>query len=523
MKKFRIYTAALILLFVLLVSQNCARVERDIQKVDRLPEIFPDYRDLVLPVNIAPTNFKILEKGQRFIVTVGFPGQRQLVIRSARPDILIPSSKWKKGLKNSVGKAFTVQIDVLMKENIWQRFKPIENRVVADSIDGYLVYRRIKPIHNFWGSMGIYERNLSDFTERPLLLNRTLDNGCINCHVFYQKKPDRMVLHTRGTIGVGMLIVEGEKVVKVDTRTPFNKGPVVFRSWHPNGQILATSVNHFIQFFHATGESREVLDLSSDLLLYHFDSNKISTVPAIASPDRMETFPCWSDDGKVLYFCSAPKLQSYLQPEDKYVSTIYHRVKYDLNKIGYDPATDTWGQIEPLLPASVTGKSVLMPSLSPDGKFLLFCMADYGCFPVLLKSSDIYIMNMKTGQYRKPDINSNQAESNYSWSSNSRWFVFGSKRMDGLCARPYFCYVDTDGKVSKPFILPQKETDYYEKILDSYNVPEFLTAPVKTSWQALTRAALDNDRMVKAVLDERVKLDAVSGASPQPTWQQPLH
>jgi hypothetical protein len=493
------------------------------QRIDRPPHINPDYSDIVVPPNIAPMNFRILEDGEAYKVTIQSGDQPPLLIRSSKPNIIVPTKPWRKLLEESRGETFHIEVEVLTADNTWHQFAPITNRVAREPIDGYLVYRRMKPIHNFWGSMGIYQRTLADFTEKPLLLNRTIGNGCINCHVFYQKRPERMVLHTRGKIGSGMLVADGDRVIKVDTRTPFNKGPVVFRSWHPNGKILATSVNQLIQFFHATGESREVCDLSSDLLLYHFDTNVISTYPAIASRERMETFPCWSADGKSLYFCSSPKIESYVTPEDKDFGTIYKRVMYDLYEIDYDPATDSWGKVTTILSAAETGRSVLMPSISPDGRFLLFCMADYGCFPVLLKSSDIYIMDLTTGDYYKPDINSDQSESNYSWASNSRWFAFGSKRLDGLCARPYFCYMDEHGGASKPFILPQKDPEFYDKLLDTYNVPEFVTGPVKASWQSLSHAALDNKSMIKATLDKKVNVDGVTGATAPPTWQQPLH
>ena len=200
---------------------------------------------------------------------------------------------------------------------------------------------------------------------------------------------------------------------------------------------------------------------------------------------------------------------------------IYDKIKYDLNKVGYDPVNNSWGKVTTVLSAAETGKSIVMSCISPDGRFLLFCMTDYGSFPVFVKSSDIYIMDLKTGEYYKPDINSDQSESNFNWSSNSRWFAFGSKRLDGIFTRFYLCFIDEKGMVSKPFILPQEDPEFYNKMLDTFNLPEFITAPVKTSWQSLSRAALDNTSMIKAVLDEKVKLDGVSGATMRSMWQQP--
>ena len=52
--------------------------------------------------------------------------------------------------------------------------------------------------------------------------------------------------------------------------------------------------------------------------------------------------------------------------------------------------------------------------------------------------------------------NSEDTESFHNWSTNSRWLVVSSRRDDGLFTRPYFCHVDTDGKVTKAFMLPQR-------------------------------------------------------------------
>ena len=76
-------------------------------------------------------------------------------------------------------------------------------------------------------------------------------------------------------------------------------------------------------------------------------------------------------------------------------------------------------------------------------------------------------------------MNSDDAESAHSWSSNSRWFVFGSRRDDGLYTRAYICHIDADGVCGKPFMLPQKSPrDFYDSSVRSYNVPEFVAGPV---------------------------------------------
>jgi hypothetical protein len=69
-------------------------------------------------------------------------------------------------------------------------------------------------------------------------------------------------------------------------------------------------------------------------------------------------------------------------------------------------------------------------------------------------------------------VNSEKSDTYHSWSSNSRWFVFASKRDDGLYGKPYFCYIDRDGKAHKPFCLPQEYPTFYDNNLKSFNAPE---------------------------------------------------
>ena len=57
-------------------------------------------------------------------------------------------------------------------------------------------------------------------------------------------------------------------------------------------------------------------------------------------------------------------------------------------------------------------------------------------------------------------VNSEMSDTYHSWSSTGRWFVFASKRDDGLYGKPYFAHVSAGGKVSKPFLLPQKSPSF---------------------------------------------------------------
>ncbi len=118
----------------------------------------------------------------------------------------------------------------------------------------------------------------------------------------------------------------------------------------------------------------------------------------------------------------------------------------------------------------------------------MFTLAAYGNFSIWHKDADLYQVDLSTGVYRPLAVlNSEDVESYHSWSSNSRWVVFSSRRIDGLYTRPYIAYVDADGNEHKPFLLPQKDTDYYAGLMKSFNVPEFITGEVKANAYTISR------------------------------------
>jgi hypothetical protein len=170
--------------------------------------------------------------------------------------------------------------------------------------------------------------------------------------------------------------------------------------------------------------------------------------------------------------------------------------------------------VETVLSAKETGMSTVHPKISPDGKYLLFVIMPYSYFAVYSDMSDLCLMDIATGKYRRLDrVNSRYAESFHTWSSNGRWFVFSSRRRDGLCAFPYFSYVDTNGNVSKPFLLPQRNPALYATLLKSFNVPVLSTKPVPVTWRELTGAATDPESSISVSGDSTLQLDGISKAT----------
>ncbi len=446
--------------------------------VEREVTISPDYSGITIPPNIAPLNFIIKESGEKYLVRLYAGSGETITISSSTGKIRIPDRKWNKLLQQCKGKKMFVDIFV-KKDSNWIKFPPIINYVADEPIDSYLAYRLIEPGFESWNKMGIYQRCLENFTESPVMINDMSDDNCMNCHSFCRNDSHTMMFHMRAKHS-GTVIYRNGKLTKVNTKTDSTISPGVYPAWHPGGRYIAFSVNHIGQAFHSVRQLKiEVTDTLSDLIIFDTGKNKVFTSPAISSKKSFETFPAWSPDGKYLYFCSAKAF-----PE-----TQFNKIRYDLLRISFDTATCQFGKVDTIVAAAAAGHSVSFPRISPDGKYLLFCMSDYGNFSIWHPESDLFLKNLESGEILKPDINSTQSESYHSWSSVGRWIVFSSRRIDGLFTRPYFSYFDINGKAHKPFILPQKDPEFYDTFLKSYNIPELVTSKIELNPHSLTEVA----------------------------------
>lgn len=118
----------------------------------------------------------------------------------------------------------------------------------------------------------------------------------------------------------------------------------------------------------------------------------------------------------------------------------YRDVRYNLLRVAFDPKDGSIGtQVDTLYNAREAGRSVKFPRVSPDGKRLLYTVSDYGNFSIWHKDADLHMLDLSTGAIDSlPEVNSPDVESYHSWSGNSRWFVFSSRRGDGLFTTSVF-------------------------------------------------------------------------------------
>jgi hypothetical protein len=194
----------------------------------------------------------------------------------------------------------------------------------------------------------------------------------------------------------------------------------------------------------------------------------------------MGTFPCWSPDGKYLYYCRAAQVEADFD---------LTKLKYDLVRRSFDQLSGLFGNVEIVLDAQKIGKSISFPSISPEGKSLIVTLHDYGTSPIWHKEADLYILNLNGWKFGIMNLNSKESESYHTWSSNGKWIVFSSKRGDGITARPYFAYLGSPDDVGKPFVLPQKDPTLYKRLDLTFNKPEFVTGKISINPRDFAAAA----------------------------------
>ena len=434
--------------FLFLLSA-CTPTPENVQKSDLLPPLYPDYCDVTIPVNIAPLNFLLRADCEAVEVKAG-----DLTVNYKGNEVVFDCDEWKEMLTQNAGKQIQVTVTALIQGR-WIEYKTFNWNVVKDKLDPYLTYRLIEPDYEIWNHVQIQQRCVENFEVNALGHHEQLENRCMNCHTYANQDPQLSMMYVRGP-GGGAILNQGGQLSKLNI-----PGSVYF-CFSPSGRYITYSTQKIIPAFHSDPSKRlEVYDSSSNVFVADMQEHRIISSPLLSDSLKFETFPTFSPDGKYIYYCEA---DSVILPED------IRQLQYRLVRIAFDEHT---GQIGNRIDTIFSERSVCHPRVSPDGKMILYTVADYGTFPIWHPEADLQMMNLQTGAIDKLTIvNSRKSDTYHSWSSNSRWFVFASKRDDGLYGKPYYCYVDKDGKAHKSFCLPQEHPTFYENNLKSFNAPE---------------------------------------------------
>ena len=427
----------------------CSHAPKDVVELDTLPPIYPDYCNVTIPENIAPLNFLLRADCEAIEVKAG-----ELVLNASGNEAVFDIDDWKTLMQQSSGKDIEVTITALVN-GTWKQYKSFRWQVVGDRVDPYLTYRLIEPDYEIWNHVQIQQRCVENFEVNALGHYEQLENRCMNCHTYANQDPQLSMMYVRGPGGGAILNSNGEL-------QKLNIPGSVYFGFSPTGRYITYSTQKIIPAFHSLASKRlEVYDAASNVFVADMQEHRVISSPLLSDSLKFETFPTFSPDGKYIYYCAADTVSL---PRD------IKNLQYSLVRIPFDETTGTIGtQVDTLF----SQRSVCHPRISPDGRYLLYTVADYGTFPIWHPEADLQMINLQTGAIDSLSIaNSEKSDTYHAWSSNSHWFVFASKRDDGLYGKPYFCYVDSHGKAHKPFCLPQQHPTFYDNNLKSFNAPE---------------------------------------------------
>ena len=457
------------LLVLLSLLTACTPSPENVSEKDVFPNIYPDYIGVTVPENIAPLNFLLRDSCDAILAVASF-GDYEVKSHKKGNEAIFDLKEWKKLMEKAAGKSIDVTVTALLADN-WVKYKAFNINVSSDKIDPYLSYRLIEPDYEIFSRLQIMERNIEDFSERVLCDYNTVGNRCMNCHTHAPGDGDLSFFYVRGE-GGGMILNDHGKLRMPDIKTPDMVSGPVYAQFDPTGRYIVFSTNVIIPAFHSRPDKRlEVFDTKSDIYVYDLKQDKVLRSPLIADSTRLETFPTFSADGTEIYYCVA---DGPIRP------SAIDSVHYSLCRIGFNPEHGIFATSADTIVPGIQGKrSVSHPRVSPDGKRLLYTVSDFGTFPIWHRDADLQMIDLENGKIDSLKVvNSQMSDTYHSWSSTGRWFVFASKRDDGLYGKPYFAHVDNNGKVSKPFVLPQKSPSFYDDNLKSFNVPDLGTVPV---------------------------------------------
>lgn len=440
--------------------------------VDAEPDIFPDYKDVMIPCNIAPLNFMV-EGAERIQAEFSVDGEVVLTVAGGAV-LSIPEKKWRGMMSSSKNRKLSVEVSLWSEDYPdGVRYLPFQVNVASDEIDPWIAYRLIEPGYRGWRQLGLYQREISSFRESVIVSNASENETCLNCHHFPAYSSRSMMFHTRGADG-GTFIYHGGRLEKIKFNEIGPKKNTTYPAWHPDGRFIAFSANTTRQIFFVHGKKPiEVFDTASDLVIYDTETGKVITDPRFMTAGMLETFPAWSPDGKYLY---------YVAEEARNLPDEIEEMHYDLMRVSFDSSTGTFGEdVEVICDSAQEGGSISHPRISPDGRYLLYTRTDYGTFPIWHEEADLKMMDLVTDEHVDISLwnDPDNADSYHAWSSDGRWVMFGSRRLDGRYTRLYIAYMDEDGTPCKPFLLPQEDPRNNLWWLKSYNIPEFIDGEVE--------------------------------------------
>ncbi len=135
---------AINILAIILLTACSTKVENIVQ-TDIDLQIYPDYKYVTIPCNIAPINFAFTDSAKIDAILISCNGD-SLTAKVSNNCTKIKISEWHNFLADKGGETLTFT-PCSKTDSRWLAYKPFNIEISPDSIDKTLVYRLIPPVY----------------------------------------------------------------------------------------------------------------------------------------------------------------------------------------------------------------------------------------------------------------------------------------------------------------------------------------------------------------------------------------
>ena len=176
---------------------------------EELPQIFPDYIGVTVPAGIAPLNFDLSEEYTKVFAVVTDSNGNSLKAKGGYACFNV--KKWHKLTEANIGEVLTVRV-AGYKDGRWEQFSPFKIFISKYPLNDYgVTYRKFAPGYETYSKIGIYQRNIHNFKEEPIVEGTLLPGQCMGCHTANATSPDEFLFHLRGKHGATIVQKDGKR------------------------------------------------------------------------------------------------------------------------------------------------------------------------------------------------------------------------------------------------------------------------------------------------------------------------